>query len=165
MEESQKDAYFGFEDLVDTKSLEEVKGRRRDVLPWWMKIFTWIFLLSGFLIPIGLVLGLLGYSFSVSLYGFGPTDPFSLLGLSLMILYLFKGVSAYGLWTEKHWAIRLGMVDASIGLAASIAAMFVLPLVDRSEGLILNFKLNPLLLGLYLWKLQKIKPYWEADLR
>ncbi|WP_210486380.1 hypothetical protein [Rufibacter aurantiacus] len=165
MEESQKDAYFGFEDLVDTKSLEEVKGRRRDLLPWWMKIFIWMFLLMAALVPIGVIMAVMGLSFSISLYGFETTNPISPTGIILTLLILIKGVTAFGLWTEKDWAVKLGVFDAIIGLVACVIALFVLPFVDRSEGFVLNFKLDPILLVLYLWKLQKIKPYWEADLR
>ncbi|MBC3538401.1 hypothetical protein ACFSC6_16555 [Rufibacter sediminis] len=156
MEESQAPVSSAFEEL------QETKGRRRDLLPWWIKTFTWLFLLMAAVVPIGVVMGLMGLNFSISLYGFETTDPISATGIVLTVLILFKGVTAYGLWTEKDWAVRLGIVDAIIGLVACAVAMFVLPLVDRSEGFVLNFRLEPILLILYLLKLQRIKPTWEA---
>ncbi|RNI25859.1 hypothetical protein [Rufibacter latericius] len=162
MEESQRDAYFGFEELIETKGLDNVKGRRRDLLPWWIKAFTWIFLLMAAIVPIGVVMGLMGLSFSVSLYGFETTNPISPTGITLTLLIFLKGVTAFGLWTEKDWAVRIGTLDAVIGLVACGVAMFVLPFVDRSEGFVFNFRLEPILLVLYLLKLLKIKPYWEV---
>ncbi|WP_148041207.1 hypothetical protein [Rufibacter immobilis] len=156
MEESQTHVSSPFE------ALQETKSRRRDLLPWWIKTFTWLFMLMAAVVPIGVVMGLMGLSFTMSLYGFETTNPISPTGIALTLLILFKGVTAYGLWTEKDWAVRLGIIDAIIGLVACGVAMFVLPLVDRSEGFVLNFRLEPILLILYLLKLQKIKPTWEA---
>ncbi|WP_205504012.1 hypothetical protein [Rufibacter psychrotolerans] len=157
MEESKNDVYLSFEELEDNKT------RRRELLPWWMKAFIWIFLIMGAIVPIGLIMGLMGFSFSISLYGFETTTPISATGITLSVLILVKGVTAFGLWTEKDWAVRLGIFDAVIGLVACVLAMFVVPFVDRSEGFVLNFRLEPILLVLYLLKLQKIKSSWEAE--
>lgn len=59
------------EDQADllTESILENTKRRKQLLPLWIKIFTWIFLIFGTIIPFALVLGILGFSFDVALYG------------------------------------------------------------------------------------------------
>ncbi|GGK58638.1 hypothetical protein ACD591_16165 [Rufibacter glacialis] len=156
MEKSHKGVKATFE------GLKGAGGRRRDLLPWWMKAFIWFFLLAGGILPIGLVMGLLGYSFSLSLYGFETNNPFSPTGIFLMVLFLLKAITAFGLWTEKNWAIKVGILDAVIGLLACGAAMLVLPLIDTSEGFVFNFRLEPFLLVLYLLRLHKIKNSWQG---
>ena len=157
MEENSNYAFEGIEEF------ESLKVRRRELLPWWIKAFVWIFMIVGVIVPIGLVIGLLGYSFSISLYGFESTEPISLTGIFLIVLYLIKAVTAFGLWTEKIWAVDLGIIDAIIGLVVCGAVMLVLPLIDISEGFVLKLRLEPILLILYLLKLQKIKPLWKEE--
>ena len=82
------------------------------MLPWWVIGFTWIFLVFGALMPVAVVFGLLRRTFPVSLLGLSADDPFSLIGIFIILLFAFKGVTAFALWTEKTWAIDLAKIDA-----------------------------------------------------
>ena len=114
----------------------------------------------GIITPLGVVSGIMGYSFSLSLYGFATTDPLSLVGLFIITLFMVKGLAAVSLWLEQDWAINLAMVDAWIGIIACVFVMFIHPFIDEREGFTFSMRLELLLLIPYLIKLQKIRPQW-----
>ena len=150
MEQNQSD--------VLTESLLTLKNKRRkDLLPWWVKVFIWIFLIFG-----AMLLGILGYKFEISLYGFETNEPISIIGISMILIFLFKGFTAYSLLKEKNWAIILGIMDAIIGIALCSFAMLY-PLFYPEAGVSLTFRLELVLLIPYLLKLLKIKPDWEKS--
>ena len=139
---------------------EDIK-RRRSLLPWWIKTFCWIFLIFGSIAPIGLILGLLGIQFEISLYGLSTNNPISIDGLYLIGIFILKGITALGLWTEKDWAINLGIIDAILGIIVCGFMMFVNPFINIENGFHLNIRLELLLLIPYLIKLDKIKGDWK----
>ena len=72
--------------------------RRRDLLPMWIKVFIWIFLIFGAIMPIGILFALLNFQFQLSLYGIETNYPRSTEGIFLMTLFAYKFLVAYGLW-------------------------------------------------------------------
>lgn len=138
------------------------KSRRRSLLPWWIKTFTWIFLIFGAMAPIGFMLGILGVKFQLALYGLETFFPTSFLGLLLTAIFLFKGVTAFGLWTEKNWAITFAQVDAVLGIIICVFVMLVYPFIDDYPGFMFRFRLEILILIPFLSKLSKIKNDWNA---
>ena len=97
------------DNILDEQQFGYSALRRRDLLPLWIKIFIWIFLIFGTILPVILILGIIGINFNLSLYGLETTQPLSLIGLLITILFALKGIVAFGLWMEKEWAIK--MVD------------------------------------------------------
>ena len=149
-------------DILDAFATSEKKVRRRALLPWWIKTFTWIFLVFGALAPVGLIFGAFGAHFDLSLYGLKTNQPLSVLGLSIMAMFLLKGIAAFALWTEKNWAITIGQVDAVIGIAVCVFVMFVYPFIDDQSGFRFFFRLELLLLIPFLLRLRKIEREWDA---
>jgi hypothetical protein len=135
--------------------------RRRKLLPLWIKIFIHLFMLMGAVTMLGLVAGLAGMRFHISIYGFESNDPLSLLGLLAAGLLLFKGIVGYGLWTEKDWGVQAGIIDAIIGIALCVFAMVVMPFIDGVDSFSLNLRLELVLLIPYLLRLMAIKPRWS----
>lgn len=146
-------------DLLQPEITSKFK-RRRELLPWWIKVFTWIFLIFGAIVPLTIIFAIVGYTFQISLYGLETNEPLSLTGLLLIILFLFKGIVAYGLWTEKDWVINLGIIDAIAGIAICVFMMLLYPFFDVSPGFTFSFRLELLLLIPYLIKLKKINNDW-----
>jgi len=134
---------------------------RRELLPWWMKVFIWIFMIFGILAPIGLVFGFMGSTYGLAFYGLETNQPFSIIGIIVLAVYLLKGVTAFALWAETDIAINLGLIDAVIGIVICTAVMFVFPFIDDQPGFQLSFRLELALLIIYLIKLQKIRPEWK----
>jgi len=136
-------------------------SRRRKLLPTWIKVFVWIFLLFGVMMPVSLIFGIMGLGFSLSLYGLDSLDPFSPVGLFITLLFTLKGLVAFGLWTEKDWAVRVALVDAVLGILLCVMVMLILPFLNAQDGLNLTFRLELFALVPYFSKMQKIKVDWD----
>lgn len=133
--------------------------RRRNLLPIWIKIFLWIFLIGGALAVIFLMAGSLMTHISLSLYGMDANHPYSMTGFLICTLFIFKGIVAYGLWFEQDWAAQAAIIDAIIGIAICLIMMAIIPFVNPAISFTLRLELIPLYF--YLVKMQKIKKTWE----
>ncbi|MBS1669290.1 MAG: hypothetical protein JST58_18110 [Bacteroidetes bacterium] len=147
------------QDVLTKDLLSDTLIKRSKSIPMWMKIFAWIFIVFGAMAPIGLVLGLLGYNFETSLYGLETNNPISLLGISVIMLFILKGLTAFGILKEKDWAINWGIVDAVIGIAICIG-MIVYKAMYFST---FSIRLELVALIPYLIRLRAIKKQWETE--
>ena len=136
--------------------------RRWKILPWWIKAFTWLFLIIGALSPFILIAGLFGTEVSLSLYGLESTGPLSITGLCLIVLYMFKGIAAYGLWAEKNWGITVAEADGLLGIAVCIAALFINPHSGGGYSILFYFRLDLIILAIYLTRLYRLQDRWNA---
>lgn len=140
--------------------------KRRKLLPWWMIAFIWIFMFmgaSGLAVSVWeLILSPTGLGFDKELYGMQTYEGFSLLAIFIKALIIFKGVTAFGMWTEKNWAINFGIADATIGIVICVVMMFLQPLFEIVNGTFMfNFRFEILFLIPYLIKCLKIRKRWE----
>lgn len=131
--------------------------RRRKLLSWWVIGFLWVFLLFASLMPLALVMGLLKYTFQMSLLGLSTDQPISVIGLALFLLFSFKGVIAFALWTEKKWAVGLAKVDAIISIVVCFLVMAYSLFVLHS----LSLRLELIVLFFYYYKMNQIQYDWE----
>jgi len=142
--------------------LQEATLKRKQLLPIWIRLFCWFFLLTGLIAPLLVIVGLFTeINASLALYGMETHNPISTAGLLISTLFLLKGIVAYGLCWEKDWAVELGIIDAIVGIA--FCALMMTPIATWLElapqGLRLRLELVALIP--YLMKLQKIKPLWR----
>ena len=145
-----------FQEFENSK---KIINRRRDLLPLWIKIFTWIFLLFGILGIIIPILGLFIDKLDLSLYGLATTQVYSPLGILIVLMFIFKGLIAYGLWFEKNWAPKLAIVDAIIGIGICIYMMLINPFISGTRNFTIRLELIPLIP--FLLKMRKIQKTWE----
>lgn len=100
---------------------EMMTPRRKELISWWIKFFSYIFLLLGalvvFLYPL---MFLLGQNYTLSVYGLESSDRYSLLMLGITVLFILKGCAAFGLLWEKDWAADIALVDGFSGIAICI---------------------------------------------
>lgn len=136
----------------DFHEVDQPGFQRRD-LPWWMRFFCWVFMLLGLMVPVGFVSGWLGIPFGISLYGLNPGEPLSILGIIVLLLFALKAVVAYGLWMEKPWSIKLGIVDGGLGLLICFWVSFVFPFTTGVDQVLFSFRLEIVFLLLYLYQL------------
>ena len=149
------------ETVANQNSFEEFeKIKRREMLPWWIKIFCWIFMLFGILSFVCLILGFTNIKPALAFYGFETNEPFSLYGLIVITVGILKGITAFALWFEKDFAIKIGKIDAIIGIILCGISMFILPFIQ--DGFTLTIRLELALLIPYLIKLNKIQNEWES---
>jgi len=136
--------------------------RRRTLLTWWLKIFSYLFLFTGIAaLAMYPMMFLLENDYHVSLYGLESSDKRSFIMLAVVVLFLLKGVVAYGLLLEKEWAIEVGLVDAAIGI---LVCLFVgLYTMFGTGSYIASFRLELVLLIIYLIKLLKMQAIWKKS--
>jgi len=151
------------EQLLLEPVLNENKVKRRSLLPLWIKIFIWIFMITGAIAPLCLLAGLSGASVQLALYGLESSEPLSTAGLIISVLFLFKGIVAYGLWAEKDWAVSLGIIDAIVGIIICTYVMGAPAFENNSPSTTFSFRLELAFLIPYLIKLLKIKPRWQRS--
>lgn len=151
------------QDDILTDVVEQLnKVKRKHLLPWWIKIFMWFFLIFSVLAVIGFVVGIMGYRSNFSLYGLTSDNPLSTTGICIFLLFMLKGITAFGLLKEEDWAIKLGMLDAVVGIVLCVLIM-IFPTYIAGPDAKFNFRLELILLVLYLNKLLKIKYTWENN--
>jgi hypothetical protein len=131
--------------------------RRRKLLPWWVLAFMWIFMVFAAIVPVGFILGLLGYDFNVSLLGLSTNNPLSLIGAVVMLLFLFKGITGLALWTERVWAVRVAKIDAIISTVICVGVM-VYALLGHSS---FSIRLELVAIIPYYFKMTRIQYDWE----
>jgi hypothetical protein len=135
--------------------LQQTHGRKQ-LLPWWIKTFCFIFMLFGPIAMLGFIAGAFGTRFDLALFGLETTEPLSPIGLLISSQFILKGIVAYGLWNEKAWGIKLAVVDAFISIGLCTFSMIGLPYFGSSFSL----RLELVILVPYLLKLMKIMPRW-----
>lgn len=137
--------------------------RRRKLLPWWIKFFTWMFMLMGAISPLVLIAGFFGVSADLAAFGLETNNPISIVGVFLIVTFAFFGVIGFGLWTEKPWAVRLAKIGALYGIAVCVFMMAIYPFLTASTGIHINIRLELILLVPYFYKLRKIQKSWEEN--
>lgn len=81
-----------------------------------------------------------------------------MIGLFLVAIILFKAFTAFSLWFEKDYAIKLGKVDTILGIAICMASMVVIPYLQENSGFTIRLEIA-LLIPFYI-KLNKIEEEW-----
>ncbi len=141
--------------------IEIITKKKRDLLPIWIKIFIWIFLIMSAIIPIAIIFAFLGYPSIITIYGFRSYTVFSPIGFIISCLILYKGIISYGLWFEKKWAVKHAIIDGIIGILACIVSMTI-PLVTN-YGILFSYRLELIALVPYLFKMYWIKNEWNDE--
>lgn len=143
--------------------LEELlMPRRRTLLSWWLKIFSYLFLFVGAIsVAMYPLMLLLGNRYMVSLYGLESTDSHSFITLAVVVLFLVKAVAAYGLLFEKDWAIEVGQVDAVLGILICLFVGFYAML--GTGRFIASFRPELVFLIIYLIRLLKMRAIWKKS--
>ncbi len=147
-------------DILSDSFLNEARISRKKLIPLWIKIFAWIFIVFGLLTPIALIAGIIMHNFALSLYGLEANTPYSIIGALIIFLFMFKGIVAYGLLKREDWAIKFGIIDAVLGIIICIAIM-IYPAFSNNQFM---FRLELVGLIPYLIKLLKIKDEWQFAL-
>ncbi|WP_288243781.1 hypothetical protein [uncultured Chryseobacterium sp.] len=150
--------------MENTSAFEEFEtngklNRRRNLLPLWIKIFLWFFLIAGALCVSFLIFGVFSSKIDLSLYGIDAQHPYTVPGLIISSLFIYKGIVAFGLWFEETWAPKAAIIDAIIGIAVCIV-MMILPFV-LPDNLSFTLRLELIPLYFYLVKMREIKQIWE----
>lgn len=153
----EEQVYNPLDDIRD-----QLKTTRRELLPLWIKIFLWIFLVVGGGIVLGLIAALFGLSYSIEIYGLSSNGPLNAVSLVIVGLYFIKVITAFGLWTEKDWAVDIAFYDAIVGIGICTFMMFGYPFFNLDSGFHFTVRLELLVLVPYLMKMNTIKDEWKV---
>ena len=138
-------------------------SRRRDLLPRWILLLTFLFLIFGAILPIWIISGIFKPKFHITLLGISTHNPLAPVCLITTFYYFYKALVAYALWTEKYRAIKLARVDAIFSILLccfSVWQIFAVPQGNASQ--LLNSLISLLISVLYLVKMNKIQLAWET---
>ena len=129
---------------------------RRSLVPVWIKIFGWVFIAMAVLsIPLMLWGAIAGENVRFELFGFtyeGPAlHPYA---FAMVTLYLFMGMTAYGLIFRRDWGVTGCLANGYIGVALCIISMIL------SGGT--NIRVEPIIQLFYIRRLHKIRREWET---
>jgi hypothetical protein len=72
---------------------------------------------------------------------------------------ILKGITAFSLWFEKDYAIKLGKIDAIVGIIICTISMLILPFLN--DGFNIQIRLELALLVPFLLKPNKVEKEWE----
>ena len=135
-------------------SVTESKSRK-ELIPLWIKIFGWLFLVLGVVAPILYVASaIFDFEATYEMFGLSYTgSAYAAMPMLISFIILVNGLCAYGLLFQKDWGLMSCLVMGYIGLLITLVSMFIY-LPD------LTIRLEPLLQIPYLVKLHKMKPQW-----
>lgn len=130
-------------------------------------IFIWLFMLlaaSGIIMRISEITGVSFWfgSGERSIYGMETFESYTLLSLLISSLLIFKGITGFGMWMEKDWAIKFGIIDAGIGIVICVIMTIIEPVFQNIDGKFnINLRFELLFLIPYLIKCFKMQKDWE----
>jgi hypothetical protein len=145
-------------DLLSEETIPTIGISRKKLLPLWIKIFMWIFLVFSAAVPVIIIFGIIGYPAQLAVYGLQTTDAFSGIGLIILAVFIIKGIVSIGLLTNKAWAIKAGIADAVIGISICVFVMVYTAMYYHN----VSIRLELIALIPYLVKFLKIKNEWES---
>lgn len=129
--------------------------QRKKSLPLWIKIFSWIFLIVGSLTPIVIIIGVVGGTASLSIYGLETNEPLSIIGGIVSVLFAFKAIVAFGLIWAKDWGANAAFIDGLAGCVICLAVM-ILDFINNS----FSFRLELIALIPYILKMSNLRKSW-----
>ena len=139
------------------KSETELIGKRKEILPSWIRFFSWIFLIM-FFVPI-LFIGalILDDPYSLRMFGFSYSgDEVTFVSLLLAFIMTLSAVVAYGILWGKDWAIKVGIFYAICALLMCFTSLYI-----SITNEILNIQFEPIFLIPFLIVLIKRNKQWD----
>ena len=134
----------------------EARDVRWELLPWWVKLFSWMFLAFG-----GLALVVLAFGWAVdremefAVFGLEASGlPYDAVPLLVAVLLIAHGVAAYGLLWARSWGVIGGLMCASAAVSVCLVTM------AQQAGL--SFRGELILEVPFVWKLLRIRREWEG---
>ena len=130
--------------------------RRRNLLPWWIKLFI-IFHCFAIIVNISAIAFYLkGLKPNLVAYGFNADNnyPYNLLVISCVLFTnFFVGM---WLWFEKDSAIRFAIINSILGIGICIVSL----IIDLLNGHF-AYRLEIIFLLLFIYKLKNVQDEWS----
>jgi hypothetical protein len=140
---------------------KEAEKTRKKLVPFWIKVFGWIFIVMGIAVPIlPIVVQILGQPATYEIFGLRHVgSPFHPMALVISVIILSLSVSAYGLLFGKKWGLNACLATGYGGLIICIGTM----IYSLAALHVLTIRLELLAQIPYLLKLHKLRPLWNGN--
>lgn len=149
-------------EVADSVATSDAAIERRKLVPRWIKIFGWIFMVMGIAIFVLPIAAPLGKPATYEIFGLHHQGaPFDPMALTISAIILSLAASAYGLLFGRSWGLTACLVTGYVGVAICLGTMAH---SVTSQGS-LAIRLELLLQIPYLVKLHKIRPLWLSGAR
>lgn len=164
MNQNQTNPYQAPTSVLETKTAKaaivDIVAYRKTLIPLWIKIFGWLFILFGVGVPITAIYSLAtGMPMHYMLFGLSVYGSIgSPMAIFLMVLFIALAISAYGLLFGRAWGLTFCLMLGYISLAICIATT-IIALITQSG---VNIRLEIIILIPYLIRLHKIKDEWQS---
>ncbi len=132
--------------------------KRKEILPKWIRFFSWIFLFFAFS-PLLLIAGLFipgNYSFDAFGLSYNGTYTLNPLAFYITGIQTLASIVSYGILWGKNWAITLGIGYSFIALATAIYVI-----LSSFNSVTTYIPLEPVFLIPFLVILVKKKQQWS----
>lgn len=128
---------------------------RKQLLPLWIRFFSWMFLLflvSPIILIVGIIMGYMELRlFGIRYYG-AVLRP---LPIFMILIMTFHGFAAYGLLWGKWWGVNVGIACAFIGTTLSVIGMISSFTQGKPQ-----FQFSLILQMLFLIELFNVREKW-----
>lgn len=147
-------------EVESATEIVDIVTYRKKLVPMWIKVFGWLFILFGVVIPFTVVYSAInGAPVNFAMFGLSAhgsiTSPMSVF---LILLFIALAVSAYGLLFGRAWGLMLCLVLGYVSLAICVTTTVVT--LVTSAGI--NIRLEIIVLIPYLIRLHKMKSEWRV---
>jgi hypothetical protein len=129
---------------------------RRELMPWWMRFFSWVFMLMGVLAVPGFISLFFAPNFESSLFDLDQSVPYGKFISAL--LFIISGFTGLWLWLEKKEAVTIAIICGFINLIACFISMILL--IINGDG---NLRLELFIDIFFIIRLFQMKHDWENN--
>lgn len=133
---------------------------RRDLLPWWIKFFSFLFIILGGFAVINMIMLLFGKGEYATIYGLEYVIPEPFGTPVILLLIIVNGLTGYLLLFEEDHAIIMGQI---CGVAGIVACLIATAATIKAGHMVFRFEI--LLFIPFLAKLSTLKEVWKYESR
>ena len=141
--------------VVPARAREE----RKRLVPTWIKVFGWLFIIMGISIPVlPFVTMSQGIPASYTIFGLSFVgSPFHPMALLIQAILLALAASAYGLLFGRAWGLKACLATGYLGVVLCVLTTLYSIFVVGSFTL----RLELLIQIPYLMRLHDMRPHWR----
>lgn len=135
---------------------ENEKIVRKDLIPIWIKFFSWLFLLFGILAFLGLLSFYFNPIYTIDIFGINQASDNLFLSLISALVLIFNGVVAYLLIAKEDKAVEIAKINALINIVICVVST-ILNLYFYKN---LTFRIEIFFIWFFYAKMREIQFKW-----
>jgi hypothetical protein len=139
----------------------EAEKNRKKLIPLWIKIFGWIFIVMGIAVPfLFMVAPFVSQPATYEIFGLSHQgSPFDPMALLIAAIIFSLAISAYGLLFGKPWGLNACLITGYGGVLICLGTMAYSLIAIGT----LTIRLELIAQIPYLLKLHTVKPLWLSN--